>query len=313
MKKTHKKILGFAGLAVVAATTAVAVALPGPEASAATSSSMTDNISVRVVGHSPEITILAPPSGSTSSNPEQEVKFDYQGVSNVVVKIEYTDLDGVKTTATIDSITMSEDDYGTYDNVFNMLNLGFGYGDFVLTVEGDGAVGADSDSVSFGYYPVDSGIEQDTKEDDKKGDGGGDDGDYKINFDFDEDGGAKMIGADVTITDQGGDTKAFFKVDPFPVDSIDVSLSDYGLPSGVYTITVRVEYEYKGKTYYQYFKYTVNYKAKSVKTPDTGGLFGGLNISKSDYLTTGLLVFGFVGIVGFAVIAKKGKKTSRKR
>lgn len=316
MKKTHKKVLGLFGLGAVAVTTVIAATLPAPGASAATSTTMTDTINVRVVGYSSEIRIIAPTSESTSSSPEQEVKFDYQGVSNITIRLEYTDLDGATQSKVIDSTSMSEDEYGTYDKVFNLWELGLGYGDYVLTVEGSGATGADSDSVSFSYYPVDSSIEQNSQGGDGQGDGdendSSDNGDYTINFDFDNSGEVEIIGADITISDQDGNVKKTIEVDPFPVDSIDVSLSDYGLPSGVYTITVRVAYRYNGKIYYRYFSYTVNYRAGSVKTPDTGGL-GGLNISKTDYLITGLIIFGIVGVGSFSYIAKKSKKSPRKR
>ena len=46
-----------------------------------------------------------------------------------------------------------------------------------------------------------------------------------------------------------------------------------------------------------------------VDVPDTGGLFAGLNISKSDYLITGLAIFFLTGITGlFFIIRKKNKR-----
>ena len=47
--------------------------------------------------------------------------------------------------------------------------------------------------------------------------------------------------------------------------------------------------------------------------PNTGGLFGALNISKTDYLITGVIVFLLTGIFGAVFIAKRQKKISRRR
>ena len=46
--------------------------------------------------------------------------------------------------------------------------------------------------------------------------------------------------------------------------------------------------------------------------PNTGGLFAGLNISKVDYLVTGLIAFGMVGIFGIWFILKDRKSSKRR-
>ena len=76
MKKTPKKVLGFLGLAFVAAMTIFAAALPNPEALAA-SSSMTDTIIVRVIAGTPDVNIIKPSSGSVFVGPEHVVSFDF--------------------------------------------------------------------------------------------------------------------------------------------------------------------------------------------------------------------------------------------
>jgi hypothetical protein len=45
--------------------------------------------------------------------------------------------------------------------------------------------------------------------------------------------------------------------------------------------------------------------------PNTGGFFESLNVSKADYLATGLIIFFTVGLSGIVFIAKN-KRTSRK-
>ena len=56
MKKTKKRVLGLLGLVLVIITTIFAAFLPGPEASAEGGiTSVTDTISVRVVGSVPDI------------------------------------------------------------------------------------------------------------------------------------------------------------------------------------------------------------------------------------------------------------------
>ena len=68
MKKTHKKILGFAGLGLVAAVTTLAANVQVPGASAVTA--VTDKIQVRVLTEEPELNVTPTiPSGGETTSP----------------------------------------------------------------------------------------------------------------------------------------------------------------------------------------------------------------------------------------------------
>ena len=84
-----------------------------------------------------------------------------------------------------------------------------------------------------------------------------------------------------------------------------------GLPYGEYTVKVSFLNQYD-KPVGDIYVYKVLWYGR-VPVPDTGGLFQGLNISREDYLITGLVVFMVIGVVAFGVVAKsKRGKTSRK-
>lgn len=335
MKKTQKRVLGLCGLTAVVAMTAVAATLPWPDASAVETgpvTSVTDTIQLRVVGDKPNVDILSPQSGVTVVSPSQTITFTYEDVGLVTTTVIYTDPDGVE-----HRYIVAEDDYdyvaGTYTMPLNLAGEGYGYGHYRIEVYGDGfADGAfDSDVVEFGYYPASASIEETpgagsgesgTGGEGTSGEGGGSEGqnaiggDYTIHFGYDtESGMGTATEASILITDLSNvDSVKEIPITPFPTNDYRLKFADYGLPSGTYKITVRIFYQYNGKTYYIDYTYTVTYKASTIAIPDTGGLFGNINIAKTDYLVTGLLIFGIVGVCGFTFIVRNNKKTvARKR
>lgn len=339
MKKTQKRVLGLCGLVLVAATTVFAAALPGPDVSAV-EAQVKDTITVTVIGNKPDINITEPESGETTTSPVQDLRFTYEDVDHITITIIYTNPDGETTEYLYDEFNAGFNP-GEYSNVLNLSGENYGYGRYTIKVEGDGPEGfPGTDEISFSYYPVTADMEQtpgtggtDTGGGDGTGpgssegggssDGSGNDGtgggstggDYTIKFDYDDESGLwNAIGATIMINDtDSGKLLKEIGVEPFPTDSYRLILSNYGLPSGNYTITIKIAYEYKGKIYYIYYTYYITYKAPSMKVPDTGGLFGNLNISKTDYLMTGLIVFGVIGLGGFVFIARRGKRTTRRR
>ena len=104
MKKAKKQCLGFFGLSLVVAMTAVAASMPTPRASAV-SSTITDTITVRVVGSVPDVNIRGIVNDATYVNPERIFAVDYENVETMVVSLEYTDLEGNTTTTILDETT----------------------------------------------------------------------------------------------------------------------------------------------------------------------------------------------------------------
>ena len=77
MKKTKKRVLGLLGLGLVAVTTIFAASLPGPEAAAVETNSVTDTIVVRVVGKDPLLEITSDQDGKELVQQTQIFSFDY--------------------------------------------------------------------------------------------------------------------------------------------------------------------------------------------------------------------------------------------
>lgn len=94
-------------------------------------------------------------------------------------------------------------------------------------------------------------------------------------------------------------------------DAGGINIPFAGLPYGTYTVKISFLNQYD-KPVGNIYVYTVLWYG-NVPVPDTGGLFQGLNISREDYLITGLVVFMVIGVVAFGVVARNRRnKTSRK-
>lgn len=319
MKKTQKKIFGLLGLGLVVGMTAVAVILPGPEASAATSTSFTDNISVRVLDEVPSATILSPSSGEEVVSRDNPIVIDYTNMKRYTITITYTDEDGNEHTKVIadETTTPETEGAGTISQDFRPYAEEFGYGKYTVKVTGEGLDGSDvEDSVDFEYVAVRGDIENPGSE-------GGIDNPTEITIDLDYDDEDTSLGEDDKVTqivievfdDNGNRVDAIPTIVATPPQKqVTIDFEKYGVPSGYYTI-VLTPYNAKGNALYKELRFRVYYDGSIVvpSTADTGGLFKGLNISSSDYLITGIGVFLVVGIGGLVLIAKRSKNSGSKR
>ena len=96
-----------------------------------------------------------------------------------------------------------------------------------------------------------------------------------------------------------------------------MSLPLDGLDSGNYGVEI-VYRNAKGEIVGEPHTTVINYEAPATApsgAPDTGGLFKNLDVSRIDYLATGLLVFFIFGIVGLGIVLRKRSSTklSKKR
>ena len=89
-----------------------------------------------------------------------------------------------------------------------------------------------------------------------------------------------------------------------------------GLASGDYTFEVTYR-DANGNVVGVPFSSKASYTAKATPVPDTGAFFQNLNISREDFLVTGLLIFFVFGVVAFGIVARNRstspKKHSKKR
>lgn len=307
MKKTHKQALGFLGLVFVAAITIFAITLPSPSASA-TTTSVTDTIQVRVIGSVPNVEILGINNDKETLSSAQDFSVRYENSDVVTISLSYTDMDGVVHEYPIDTINA---DYSAGEANFSIQASDYGYGDFIVNIRGTGADGVyDEDQVIFHYLPLTADATWDE-----------DDGGYNVEIDYNAEDGSTGETGDVAsivinVYDENGNP---VKIDGFPMTvtpptkNVLIPFEDADLPSGKYTIEIS-SYNDNGELLYNPYIITVDYKApKPIPSPNTGGLFQNLNISKTDYLVTGLIIFAIVGISGAIFVNKRSKKGSRRR
>ena len=316
MKKTQKKVFGLLGLGLVLGMTAVAALIPGPEASAATSSSFTDTVSVRVIDGIPSATIVGPTSGEEVTTRDNPIVIDYINLRKYVVTITYIDKDGTEHTETVADETTTPETEGaeTISLDFRPVAEKYGYGKYVVKITAEGLDDSDvEDSIDFEYIAVGAGIENPGTE-------GGVDNPTEVTIDLDYDDEDTTLSEDDKIThivievfDENGN-----KVEAIPTiianppqKQVTIDFEQYGVPSGYYTIVV-TPYNAKGNALYKELRFTVYYDG-SLVVPDTGSSFRGLNIASSDYFITGIGVFLVVGVCGILLITKRSKNSGSKR
>lgn len=131
MKKFAKRMLGFAGLSIIAAITAATAIAPSPAAFAESTSASVNLTSV----FAPRLTLTPITSGSETTNPEYSFKALYENVLNATATLVNKD-DHDKEIA---SATIWEENFngvtGEKITKVNLDNYG-GYGRFTFTVSG---------------------------------------------------------------------------------------------------------------------------------------------------------------------------------
>ena len=336
MKRTHKKIFGLFGLVMVAIVTIFAAFLPSPGTLAADSTHVTDNISVEVVRNNPTIDIRGIQNDSVSPDGRHTATISYREVESITVKFTYTDPDGNVHVTTLPT-KMIENVEGeiilsfntltgecNFDGVPGQIAEGnYGYGDYLISVEGVGEAGepVGPKTVSFSTEPIGDGSRI------VKEEGAGEDGDdkYYLEVDYDNGEGEEIPGSAeidhlvVKIYDEDGNE---VKISPLiiyaPDKRIEVPFAEIG--DGTYRFDITAfdkdgNVIGKDPAYSFYYTYVGNHNEPIPvpNTADTGGMMGNLNISKTDYIITGLIVFGIVGISAAVFISKHDKKTGLKK
>lgn len=295
MERKQKRFFGLLGLFVLAAMTVVAAMMPSPGASAVGTTSMTDTLEVRVVSNTPAIEISSDVDNGKTSFPAFVIDIDYAYVEKVDIYQTYIGADGKP---------QEKVKIATYDELGNKIGsitdeqfTLYEYGKYIITAEAtasDGSATVPEDYITFEYLPVIASISENTTT-----------GDYAVAI--------ESHGDDVDLAEVYLDGTLVGTLDKDNLDKpVVFSMADK--PSGTYTITV-VAKDAEGNVLYIPLTLTIDYEAIEVPdagTPDTGGLFKNANISKEDYLTTGVIVFFILGIVAFGVVSRGSKKNSKK-
>ena len=300
MKRVQKNILGLSGLGVVAAMTAFAVAIPGPEALAITTS-VVDTINVKVVEHMPSISVSST-LPSEVVTPTFPYTLSYSHADRLIVTLTYH-VDGEDKTIEIEKITGLGDEFGDREFSLNVSDLTFpdeisgSFGEYTITAT---VVSLDGTPVNnyltFAYLPVT--------------------GEIRDNVD-----GTSYIGvtgvneqvAKVEVKTAKGVVVGSATISQLTANNIKIQLNldEVGCQEKLYL------YSYADgevtPMFEPYLMTTECLTPPDTGAPDTGGLFQNLNISREDYLITGLIVFFVLGIVGIGVVAKNRKPATKKK
>ena len=295
MKRTQKRIVGFLGLVGVAAITTVAMMMPAPTTQAV--STMTDTINVRVVSDTTRVAITSPADGSEFVSPNQVIKYEYESANRITVTLEYTDVNNVKHEYVLEDFDAG---HGAGDGSIslNLSDSAYGYGEYKIKIVGEGNGGLTyEDAKEFSYLPVTAS----TKTDDTTGDST-----ITVNYDPNNDDIDKI---EINVYDKDGnpvDGLSPITITP-PENEYNFNVDDYDL-DGEYLVEVTA-YNSDGDVLYKAYKVWTDYKSEEpTKVPNTG-IFSGTNISQTDYLVTGLLIFGIVAIIGIGFAMRNGKKS----
>ena len=299
MKKTHKRMLGFFGLSLVAMMTVVAATMPTPGVVALESPSVTDTLTVIVVGNSPYGDIESPQNNAVVTNPSQNLTVNYGKVKEITVYLKYIDEDG-QTTG--DHIFFHQDGLdpdvpGTINQNLPLGAGGNGYGRYIISVEGvdedDNVIPLDQ--IAIEYLPIKAEAVQNE-----------DDG---------------MV--DLRITDYQDDVESIdvylegVKIATIPKANLDkvTKLNFEDKESGTYELELKARYA-DGSVVDVPESVEVEFDSMFVPhtdVPDTGRFFQNLNISKEDYLVTGLIMFFVLGIVAFGIVTSNRRGTNKNK
>ncbi len=217
MRKTHKRLLGFAGLGLVAAVTTTAAVLPLPSAGAV--ASVTQVVQVVVESSDPLLNVT-PSSGPQTSNPVIGLKIEYANIDHTKVKIEKIDAYG----DTEYSGEFWSEDLGWARGEKNLsidFNALDGEGDYIITVTGLGREGVPIEKiVNVKYSAAPTEYEAD------------DDGKVHVEVDVPKEKIASII---VNVYGEGGTlVKTIEKSRPEDLNTIDLG----DLEDAVYTLEI---------------------------------------------------------------------------
>lgn len=300
MKRVQKNILGISGLAIVAAMTAFAAILPAPEVSATTS--LTDTLTVRVVEAVPNVDISTTAQKVVT---EEVYPYDltYEFAQSVYTMLEYTDADGEKHVYEgLEAFVDADYDFGEKSLVVDLKEVhhfddGYlvGYGDYTIVAK---AIALDGtpyyDYLDFTWIPVEGKLldgEDPIVEVTAMG--------YNVDA-------VKVVTRDGVQV--GYATRSYLQ--NISDGLIALNLDEVGCQETLYLYAYEDDVLLYNKPY---VLTTTCPEIPDTGAPDTGGLFQNLNISKEDYLVTGLIIFFILGIVGFGIVARNKRTTNKKR
>lgn len=320
MQKTKKQLLGLAGLAAVGIMTAVAYSLPTPAAAAEnepTSVEAGAQVQVRVLGADVKAEFISPSDGGNSVNADTKVSVDFNKANELVYQLTFkkdtnstpiTIPLGSKGTYTIPAEL--QDKAGVHNFDLDLDSYGYGFGEYTLQVVAKGTNHTSYvDTVTFRYSAATAEITGTEKN-----------GDPNLEVDIN----VVVDKIAVTVYDKKGNPLTDKDGNPLIVeldrDAIDpetgnfnitLPFEEYNAGDGEYTI-ITTAYDKNGDIL-TIITTPFNYKwvdpnKPDADTPNTGFLtIGDLNITRLDYLLTGLIAFALVAGFALYLIARRNR------
>ena len=299
MHIAKKQLLGFGGLAIVIAMTAFACTLP----TGAVGVSGNTEIVVEVMESHSKTEIKKPLDGEVFSTPNIEFSEDHYHAKSVKYYLTKYNIDGtVDWKKELTDYRITGDDVSGHTNFTLNMDENGGTGRYVFSTE---LIAINDlplyDHVEFVY----AGISAD--QDDVTTPAG------KVGFTVDYTLGVKSLVYQVFDKDNNPVTEEFVAntANPETGGSIDleIDLTDYNIKSGDYKIMIVGHAGVDGTgTTIGSALLTFTYTAPdSPDVPNTGSILSALNISRADYLITGIIGFTAISIAALFIIAHAKK------
>ncbi len=302
MQISKKQLFGLGGLAIVVGMTFFAYNLP----TNATSISGDVDVVVRVYNDKFETKIESPLDGEEFTNKNVTFKEIHSHADNVKYYLYHLDENGnIDATYELTDWEVDGSDLsGVTEFTLNLDNYG-GFGTYifksVITSPG-GQTG--EDAVKFSY------VSATTPDDDVKVDPETGEVDVEVCYAA----GTKVLTID--IYDTKGNLVA--RLEDYIVknpetggcETITIKVGDINIESGDYELVINT-YDNYDKTGEPTGQIVISFKYEAPdapNVPDTGSLLGALNISKGDFLVTGLIGFTVISIIALAIIKRNNRR-----
>lgn len=323
MKRKTKRLLGVFGLVAVMVMTAIACALPTPEAYAedANTTSSDVTIKVTVVGVGSSATLVKPTNDEVVKTNIVPVEYNFQRMKVVYTNLSCTSTSRAAIEHVVDTYEIPEGtEVGT--RTFDMdLNAWGVQADATCKVFLTGKSVDDKDlpqdpGVAFAYRAMQ--VDMGDKDDENNGKPTTDEkGDPEVSIGVSEDVYSLLLqvydasGNPVFVNKDGVEEPILVARDKFDLTNgsykTNLPMSKYGAKSGWYEL-VAIAYGQDGKEVISMNTYRFYYDANTPNVPGTGTVMENLNISRSDYVATGLIAFGAVAVFGVYLVARRSRR-----
>lgn len=325
MQKTKKQLLGLAGLAAVGAMTAVAIAMPS-QVSAYTegvtdkgSGSGDVNLNVTVRNGLNQVIVKTPANNSATAKSIVPVVYTYEESANVVAKLIYTDETGKEVQVEVDNFTPT-DIAGTHSFDIDLTKYGLQNREYKLQITAtDERGGTKVDTVTFSYNAVVVDPEEPSKPGEPLKPGESANGDPIINIEVSDEVDKVYVhvydknGKPVLVDKDGNEV--VIVVDAKDVDpetgelKVKLPFEQYGVEDGEYKLVV-IGKDKNGNDV-SVVEAELDYafrEPEAPDTPNTGSLLDELNITRVDYIVTGVIVFGLVAGAALYLVGRKSRR-----